>query len=157
MAATDTALASDPDAGVDDELVHTIEEDDILVVNGNSQTWDVTDVVKRSIDDPADERLHKRVCRLHSQEAVFGLLLVEYPDCHEATLHVLETNEWTEQDQTYPVQDANPLSGRITTLVRLLSSTDGSPSCTARSDDESVRTVYNSHSIGCPFVLALNY
>jgi hypothetical protein len=63
----------------------------------------VTDVVDRAIEDPADERVHKRVCRLNSRTAVLGLELVEYPDCYEATLHVLESNDWAERDQTYPV------------------------------------------------------
>jgi len=59
MAVTDTA-----DGGSDPALVETvqaIEEGDVLVVNGDTRTWDVTDVVERAIDDPTDAHESKRV------------------------------------------------------------------------------------------------
>jgi len=51
MAVTDAA-----DAGVDPATVETlqaIEAGDVLVVNGDTRTCDVTDVVERTIDGPA--------------------------------------------------------------------------------------------------------
>ncbi|WP_324666084.1 hypothetical protein [Haloarcula sediminis] len=106
MGAIDTAVPDDPDGTVDGELVQTIEaveEGDFLVLNGDSRTWEVTDVVDRPIEEPADDRQSKRVLRLASRYATFGLELVEYLDCHEATIHVLETNDRYEADQTYAV------------------------------------------------------
>ncbi|MDS0280364.1 hypothetical protein NDI85_21495 [Halomicroarcula sp. S1AR25-4] len=87
MGMTDTAgvdTAADP-ALV--ETIHAIEEGDVLVVNGDTRTWDVTDVVERTIEDPTDAREAKRVLRLNSRSAVFGLELVSYRDHYEAALH----------------------------------------------------------------------
>lgn len=117
MAATDR---SSSDTGVDPALVETIqgiEEGDVLVVNGDSRTWDVTDVVERSIDDPTDARESKRVLRLTCRSAVFGLELVEYPDRHEASLHVLETPQWTEEGQVFDVDDVEVLTQQVPWVV----------------------------------------
>ena len=116
MAAIDRHSPTGPDAGVDEEIVSTIEaieEGDLLVINDDARTWDVTDVVDRPIEDPADERVHKRVCRLNSRTAVSGLELEEYPDCHEATLHVLETSDWAERDRTYSVETVEVLDQEV--------------------------------------------
>jgi hypothetical protein len=117
MAATDTASV---DAGADPALVETIqgiEEDDVLVVNGDSRTWDVTDVVERPIDDPTDARESKRVLRLTCRSAVFGLELVEYPTRHEVSLHVLETEQWVEEGQVFDVDDVEVLTQEIPWVV----------------------------------------
>jgi hypothetical protein len=106
MGATDTTATVD--AGVDPALVETIqniEDGDVLVVNGDSRTWDVTDVVDRPIEDPNDARESKRVCRLSCGGSVFGLELVTYPDRHTASLHVLATEDWTEDVRVFEVHD----------------------------------------------------
>jgi len=74
----------------------------VLVVNGDTRTWGVTDVVERAIDDPTDARESKRVLRLNSKSSVFGLELVSYGDHHETSLHALESPDWTE-DGRYPM------------------------------------------------------
>ncbi|MBX0287913.1 hypothetical protein EGH22_16385 [Halomicroarcula sp. F28] len=79
-------------------VLEAVDEGDFLVLNGDFRTLEVTDVVDRPIEDPADERQSKRVLRLASRYATFGLVLVEYPDCYEATLHILETNDRLEAD-----------------------------------------------------------
>jgi len=71
----------------------------------------VTDIVNRSIGDPTDDRLAKRVLRLSSRYDVSGLKLVGYCDCHEATLYVPETNSEFEADQTHAV-DAIEILGK---------------------------------------------
>ncbi|RKS75815.1 hypothetical protein BDK61_4332 [Haloarcula quadrata] len=106
MGVTDTTETAN--ARVDPALVDTIqaiEEGDLLVVSGDSRTWDVTDVVDRSIEDPSDARESKRVCRLSCGESVFGLELVTYPDRYTASLHVLATEDWTEEGQVFEVHD----------------------------------------------------
>jgi len=62
MGATDAAATVD--AGVDPSLVDTIQhiEEGDVVVNDDSRTWDVTDIVDRAIYDPIDARESKRVC-----------------------------------------------------------------------------------------------
>lgn len=120
MGVTDSPTSTDPNHAVDDKLAATIEaieEGDPLVINGDSRTWDLTYVVDRPIEDPVDERVHKRVCRLNSKNADFGLELVEHPDCHEATLHVLETTDWAEADQTYAVDDFEVLDQQVPWVV----------------------------------------
>lgn len=159
-----------PDAGTDSSLVATIEaveEGDLLVVNGDARTWDVTDVVDRRIEEPDDERLSKRVLRLSSDTATFGLELVEYPGCHEATLHVLETDDWVEAEQTYDVQDVEILDQQVPWVVVTGSAAntyhipdahaaaygEARPACGAGTDDSDYRitrlsAVYPAYS-GC--------
>lgn len=120
MSVADSPVPTDSDLAVGGELFATIEavdEGNLLVINDGTRTWEVTDVVDRSVEDPADERCHKRVCRLTSESAVFGLKLVEYSDCHEATLHVLETNHWAEENQTYAVDDVEILDQQVPWVV----------------------------------------
>lgn len=168
MGAIDTAVPDSADGTVDGELVQTIEavdEGDFLVLNGDSRTWEVTDVVDRPIEEPADDRLSKRVLRLASQYATFGLELVEYPDCHEATLHVLESNDWAEADQTYAVDDVQVLDQQVPWVVVGNASTyhfpdphaaaygEAAPACRVGDADDSFRitrisTVYPAYS-GC--------
>jgi hypothetical protein len=38
------------------ETIQAIEAGDVLVVNDDTRTWDVTDVVVRDIEDPTDDR-----------------------------------------------------------------------------------------------------
>jgi len=107
-----TAVPDGPAGAVDGELVRTIEaveEGDFLVLNDDSRTWEVTDVVDQHIEDPTDDCRSKRVLRLASRYATFGLELVEYPDCHEANLHVLKTNDRLEANRTYAVDDVQVL------------------------------------------------
>jgi len=118
MGATDTA--GPVDAGVEPSLVDTIqniEEGDVLVVNGDSRTWDVTDVVDRSIEDPNDARESKRVCRLPCGASVFGLELVAYPDRYTASLHVLATEDWTEDGRVFEVHDIEILTQQVPWVV----------------------------------------
>ena len=118
MGATDTAAPVD--AGVEPSLVDTIqniEDGDVLVVNGDSRTWDVTDVVDRAIEDPNDARESKRVCRLSCGESVFGLELVAYPDRYTASLHVLATEDWTEDGQVFDVHDVERLTQQVPWVV----------------------------------------
>jgi len=115
MAVTDAA-----DAGVDPAMVETlqaIETGDVLVVNGDTRTWEVTDVVERAIDDPTDARESKRVLRLCSKSAVFGLELVSYPEHYEASLHVLESPDWTEDGQVFDVDKIDVLTQRVPWVV----------------------------------------
>ncbi|MFC7076095.1 hypothetical protein [Haloarcula halophila] len=110
----------------DPELVATIQdvtEGDILVVNDDHRTWEVTDVVERPIDDPTDDRQHKIVLRLTSGQSVFGLELTDYGDCHEATLHVLETSDWTEGNHTEAVHSVEVLTQQVPWVV--VSRTEG--------------------------------
>jgi len=120
MSSIDTAVSDSTDGAVDGELVQAIEavdEGDFLILNGDSRTWEVTDVVDRFIEDPADDGLSKRVLRLTSTSATFGLELVEYPDCHEATIHVLETNDCYEADQTFAVDAVQVLDQQVPWVV----------------------------------------
>ena len=78
MIVTDTADISTDSALV--EILQSVEVGDVLVVNGDTRTWDVTDAVERAIDDPTDARESKRVLRLNSRSSVFGLELVSYED-----------------------------------------------------------------------------
>ncbi|WP_277543809.1 hypothetical protein [Haloarcula laminariae] len=120
MGAIDSAAPDGPDGAVDGELVRTIEaveEGDFLVINDDTRTWEVTDVVDRAIEDSTDDCQSKRVCRLSSRYAVFGLELVEYLDCHEATLHVLETNDELEANRTYAVDDVQVLDQQVPWVV----------------------------------------
>jgi len=115
-----SVVTADTDTRATPAQVETIEdlvEDDILVVNGDTRTWEVTDVVDRSIDTADDAREHKRVCRLACEGATLGLELVRYPDHHEAQLHVLETNEWTERDRTVPLASIKVLDRTIPWVV----------------------------------------
>lgn len=115
MAVTDAS-----DAGVDPAMVETlqaIETGDVLVVNGDTRTWEVTDVVERAIDDPTDARESKRVLRLCTKSAVFGLELVSYPDRYEASLHVLESPDWTEDGQVFDVDEIEVLTQRVPWVV----------------------------------------
>jgi len=168
MGAIDTAVTDSPDATVDGEIVQTIEaveEGDFLVLNVDSRTWEVTDVVDRPIEDPAYDRQSKRVLRLASRYATFGLELVEYPDCHEATIHVLETNDCFEGDQTYPVDTVQVLDQQVPWVVVGNGSTyhfpdpqaaaygEAEPACGVGDEDDSFRitrinTVYPAYS-GC--------
>ncbi|GCF16073.1 hypothetical protein Harman_40080 [Haloarcula mannanilytica] len=112
--------AAGVDAGAAPALVETIqaiEEGDVLVVNGDTRTWDVTDVVERSIEDPTDDRESKRVLRLNARSAVFGLELVSYPDHHEASLHALESPDWTEDGRVFDVDDVEVLTQRVPWVV----------------------------------------
>ena len=115
MAVTDTA-----DAGSDPALVETIqaiEEGDVLVVNGDTRTWDVTDVVERAIDNPTDARESKRVLRLNSRSSVFGLELVSYGKHYETSLHALEPPDWTEDGRVLDVDDTEILNQRVPWVV----------------------------------------
>jgi len=118
MGATDATATAD--AGIDPALVDTIqriEEGDVLVVNGDSRTWDVTDVVDRAIEDPNDARESKRVCRLSCGASVFGLELVTYPDRYTASLHVLSTEDWTEDGRVFEVHDIEILTQQVPWVV----------------------------------------
>ncbi|EMA09749.1 hypothetical protein G9463_10120 [Haloarcula sp. JP-Z28] len=118
MGATDTAATVD--AGVEPSLVDTIkniEEGDLLVVNGTSRTWDVTDVANRTIEGPNDARESKRVCRLSCGESVLGLELVAYPDHYTASLHAPAVEDWTEESQSFDVHDVTILSQDIPWVV----------------------------------------
>jgi len=118
MAATDTpAERSD---SVDPELVDTIQsvtEGDFLVVNDRSRTWEVTDVVERPFNEPADPRESRRVCRLTSGATVFELELTTYPNRHEAALHVRETTNWVHEGQSYDVHDVVILDQQVPWVV----------------------------------------
>jgi len=83
---------------------------------------------------------------------VFGLELVEYTDCYEAILHVLESNDWTERGQTYSVQDVEVLEQKIPWVVvgnntstyhfpdpTAAAYGEPAPACGAGSDDSSYR------------------
>ncbi|WP_336339501.1 hypothetical protein [Haloarcula brevis] len=109
-----------PDASTDPALVETlqgIEEGDVLVVNDDTRTWDVTDVVERTIDDPADARESKRVLRLNSRSSVFGLKLVSYGEHYETSLHALESPDWTEDGQAFDVDEIEVLNQRVPWVV----------------------------------------
>jgi hypothetical protein len=126
----------------------------------------VADVVDSDIEAPADDRLRKRVCRLTSKPAVFGLELVEYPECHEATPHVLETNDLAKKNQTYAVDEVEILNQQVPWVVVANNSSmfhfpnphaaaygEAAPACGAGNGDTSYRitrisTVYPAYS-GC--------
>ncbi|MDS0261845.1 hypothetical protein NDI56_20790 [Haloarcula sp. S1CR25-12] len=62
-----TAVPESANGTVDGELLQTIEaveEGDFLVLNSDFRIWEVTDVVDRPIEDPADDRQSKHVLRL---------------------------------------------------------------------------------------------
>jgi hypothetical protein len=75
--------------------------------------WQVTDVIERAIDGPTDARESKRVLRLCTKSAVFGLELVSYPEHHEASLYVLESPDWTEDGQVFDVDEVEVLTQRV--------------------------------------------
>jgi len=97
--------------------IEAIEEGDLLVINDDTRTWEVTDVVERSVDDPSDARVGKRVLRLAVDTAVFGLELEEYPQHHEASLHVLETDDCLEADRVYDVESIEILDQQVPWVV----------------------------------------
>jgi len=85
----------------------------VLVVNGGTRTWDVTDVVERPIEEPTDARESKRVLRLHSKPSVSGLELVSYGEHYETSLHALESPDWTEDGQVFDVDEIEILKQRV--------------------------------------------
>ena len=89
----------------------------MLVVNGGTRTWDVTDVVERPIEEPTDARESKRVPRLHSKPSVFGLELVSYGEHYETSLHALESPDWTEDGQVFDVDEIEILNQRVPWVV----------------------------------------
>ena len=115
MAVTDSVNAGAPPAFV--ETIQAIDTGDVLVVNDDTRTWDVTDVVDRDIKDPTDDRESKRVLRLNTRSAVFGLELVRYPDRYEASLHALDSPDWTEDGRVFDVDDVEVLTQRVPWVV----------------------------------------
>jgi len=118
MAATETS--SETSDHLDPELVDTIRditEGDLLMVNDDTRTWEVTDVSEQSIDAPDDPRQSKRVCRLSGRNAVFSLEHVAYSEHHEATLQALETTDWVEANRTVEVQDIEILDKQVPWVV----------------------------------------
>ena len=135
------------------------------MLNDDARTWEVTDVVNCAIEDPTDDRRSKRVLRLSSRYAVFGLELVEYPNCYETTIHVLETNDELEAGQTYVVNAIEILDQQVPWVVVGNGSTyhfpdphaaaygEVEPACGIEDADDSFRitrisTVYPAYS-GC--------
>lgn len=110
---------------VGSELASVIEEvgcEDLVLVNGTSRTWEVTDVVAHDLtDDPSDDRTAKRTLRLeHTQSAgtrVFGLVFEAYADGYEARLHVLDTPHSYEEDAVYAVDSVERLETVVPWVV----------------------------------------
>ncbi|GAB3678956.1 hypothetical protein [Halopiger thermotolerans] len=105
------------------DTVTGIDENDLLIVNGDSRTWEVTDIVDRKFDDQDDDRESKRAIRLTTRgrsdepNAVFALVLVTYPDRYHCRLHVLRTPNWYEENETYPVESVRVLDMEPTWTV----------------------------------------
>jgi hypothetical protein len=105
------------------DLVQTIEaidEEDLVSVNDDTRTWNVTDVVDREIEG-ADPRLSKRAIRMENYRGretdVFALVLEEYPDSYGAGFHVLETTDWYEEERVYDVESVEILETLIPWVV----------------------------------------
>jgi len=118
MAATETP--SEASGHLDPELVDTITaitEGDLLLVNDDTRTWEVTDVSEQSLEAATDSRQSKRVCRLSTRKAVFAIELVEFADHHEATFQPLETPRWAEANSTYDVTNVEILEQQVPWVV----------------------------------------
>ena len=115
-----TAIVEDAETSpVSVDLVPTIQEisqDDLVLVNDDTRTWEVTDVVDREIGGK-DPRLSKRAIRMENPRGketnVFALVLEEYPDGYESGIHVLETTNWYEENKVYEVESVEILDTLI--------------------------------------------
>lgn len=107
------------------ETVSGLAEDDLVIVNEDGRTWEVTDVVDQDLDAD-DSREGKRVVRLEAsqQQFVWGLVFEQYPDHAECHIHVLETEYWYEADKVYPVEQIRVLDTHIPWVVTKRGGTD---------------------------------
>lgn len=117
---SETSPLTESDDCVDPELVDTITaitEGDLLLVNDDTRTWEVTAVSEQSLEDVTDSRQSTRVCRLSTRKAVFAIELVEFADHHEATLQPVETTRWAEANSTYDVTNVEILDQQVPWVV----------------------------------------
>jgi len=110
--------------------IEALEEEDLVVVNDDTRTWEVTDIVDREFGSD-DDRVSKRAVRMrnptgHGEEPnVFALILEEYPNGYEAGFHVLSSTNWYEEDRIYRVESVTVLETLIPwVVVRLGAATD---------------------------------
>jgi hypothetical protein len=118
-------LEDDDTAPIDLDIAETIEEvesGDLVLVNDDTRTWEVTTVAVRDLTKQAkDERLSKRGVRPQSQsgnsQTTVALILETYPEEYRAACHVLETDRWYAEDQVFEVESVERLETVIPWIV----------------------------------------
>lgn len=107
----------DQETGRIDEQIATVvdalEERDLVVINGDDRTWQVTDVVKRDLTEKDDDRLRGRAVRLEAGgrcSDTAALVCDQYRDHVEAGLHPLSSRNFVEEGRVYAVTSIDRLN-----------------------------------------------
>jgi hypothetical protein len=104
------------------DSIDDLAEDDLLIINDSRRTWVVTDIVDQELDHTDDERLRKRAVRVqtggdYSSEVACGILLEEYPDRHEAGIHIFTSPHWHEEGKRYELASLDTVETQVPWVV----------------------------------------